>query len=69
MISYKAYISDAAYKDIDDIVAYTANELLEPIIANKLMDTLLDAINNSSEIIIYGERNLSMQRHESMNGK
>ena len=50
MIPYKVYISDAAYKDINDTVTYIANELLEPNIANKLMDTLLDAINSLSEI-------------------
>ena len=40
MISYQIYISDAAYKDIHDTVAYIANELLEPNTANKLMDIL-----------------------------
>lgn len=39
MISYQIYISDAAYNDINDTVIYIANELLEPNIANELMNT------------------------------
>ena len=50
MISYSVYISDAAYNDINQIVSYIANELLEPQTANKLLDALLKAINSLSEI-------------------
>ena len=40
MISYQIYISDAACKDIYGAVAYITNELLEPNIANELMDCI-----------------------------
>jgi len=50
MISYSVYISDAAYKDINQIVSYIADELLEPKIANNLLDALLNAISSLSEI-------------------
>jgi toxin ParE1/3/4 len=50
MISYSVYISDAAYKDIYQIVSYITDELLEPQIANNLLDVLLNAISSLSEI-------------------
>jgi toxin ParE1/3/4 len=49
MIAFRVYVSNAAYKDICETVTYIANELLEPHTANRLLDTLQDAINSLSE--------------------
>ncbi len=50
MIVFRIYVSDAAYEDILETVTYIANELLEPYVANRLLDTLHDAIKSLSEI-------------------
>ena len=41
---YKIDISDLAKQDIRDIASYISHELLEPIIAEKAVDAIIDAI-------------------------
>jgi toxin ParE1/3/4 len=50
MNAFRVYVSDAANKDMHETVTYIAKELLEPYIANRLLDTLHDAISSLSEI-------------------
>ncbi len=45
MKQYRVFLSDTAFRDINDTVSYIANELLEPHTAKQLLERLLDAIN------------------------